>query len=246
MTMQRNQQGGFTLIELAIVLVIIGLILGAILKGQDLIVGARGKKFINWVQQWKTLQLAHLDRKGRYAGDQIETRTTGTGGTYRGDGVIGNGSTSEIAFSDEITTAKGFVDLPDSTIVLGNSAFYMSMGFDWPVAAFAAGGSGGASVTQSEYLNVILVTTADGVAQALTVDEVAYMEMLDVAIDGVADAGSGRVQAIIGTGFGFTQGVGGNKRIVVDTNNPIASGTAWTPTTHTGMLYFFDRDPNAL
>ena len=152
MTMQRNKQGGFTLIELAIVLVIIGLILGAILKGQDLIVGARGKKYINWIQQWKVMQLAHLDRKGRYAGDQVETRTTGTGGTYRGDGVIGNGGTSEIAFNAEITTAKGFVDLPDSTIVLGNSAFFMSMGNDSPGSAVAKA-------------NVIVVTTADGAVQ---------------------------------------------------------------------------------
>ena len=241
---KRNQQGGFTLIELAIVLVIIGLILGAILKGQDLIVGARGKKFINWVQQWKVMQISHLDRKGRYAGDQIETRTTGTGGTYRGNGVIGNNSETS-AFSDEITTAKGFVDVPDTTLVLGNSAFFMSMGFDIPDVAFTAGSSGGTSVTSSEYLNVIAVTTADGVAQALTVDEVAYMEMLDVAIDGVADAGSGRVQAIRGGGWGFTQGVGGNKRIVSDTYNLIVSGTAWS-ITHEGMLYYFDRDPAAI
>jgi len=63
-----KKQTGFTLIELAIVLVIIGLILGAILKGQDLMINARGKKFANWVKGWQTLQLTHLDRKGRYAG----------------------------------------------------------------------------------------------------------------------------------------------------------------------------------
>ena len=45
----KNQQGGFTLIEIAIVLVIIGLILGGVLKGQELItIGKdtqRGKRF---------------------------------------------------------------------------------------------------------------------------------------------------------------------------------------------------------
>ena len=36
-----NKQRGFTLVEIAIVLVIIGLLLGGILKGQELITAAR-------------------------------------------------------------------------------------------------------------------------------------------------------------------------------------------------------------
>ncbi|MBF0542486.1 MAG: prepilin-type N-terminal cleavage/methylation domain-containing protein, partial [Nitrospirae bacterium] len=42
-----NNAKGFTLVEIAIVLVIIGIILGAAMKGKDLIYGARYKKFIN-------------------------------------------------------------------------------------------------------------------------------------------------------------------------------------------------------
>ena len=40
----RKQQQGFTLIEIAIVLVIIGLLLGGVLKGQELIQNARVRK----------------------------------------------------------------------------------------------------------------------------------------------------------------------------------------------------------
>ncbi|MEO1925761.1 MAG: prepilin-type N-terminal cleavage/methylation domain-containing protein, partial [Gammaproteobacteria bacterium] len=39
--MRINKQKGFTLVEIAIVLVIIGLLLGGILKGQELISSAR-------------------------------------------------------------------------------------------------------------------------------------------------------------------------------------------------------------
>jgi len=41
----KNQQGGFTLVEIAIVLVIIGLLLGGVLKGQELINSAKVKNF---------------------------------------------------------------------------------------------------------------------------------------------------------------------------------------------------------
>ncbi len=50
MNLIRNQKG-FTLVELAIVLVIIGLILGAVLKGQDLINNARMKRLYNLQQE---------------------------------------------------------------------------------------------------------------------------------------------------------------------------------------------------
>ncbi|NPA58431.1 MAG: prepilin-type N-terminal cleavage/methylation domain-containing protein, partial [Aquificae bacterium] len=44
---EKHKQKGFTLIELAIVLVIIGIILGAILKGQELIKNAQAKRVQN-------------------------------------------------------------------------------------------------------------------------------------------------------------------------------------------------------
>ena len=43
----RSKQSGFTLIEIAIVLVIIGLLLGGVLKGQELINSAKIKNVAN-------------------------------------------------------------------------------------------------------------------------------------------------------------------------------------------------------
>ena len=46
---RKRRQSGFTLIEIAIVLVIIGLILGGILQGQELITSARVRSFpVSW------------------------------------------------------------------------------------------------------------------------------------------------------------------------------------------------------
>ena len=76
MKSMKSQQSGFTLVEIAIVLVIIGLLLGGILKGQELINSAKAKSF---AQDFRTIQTALYGFQDRYKalpGDFSGTRLT--------------------------------------------------------------------------------------------------------------------------------------------------------------------------
>jgi len=66
----RKQQAGFTLVEIAIVLVIIGLLLGGVLKGQELVHSAKVKNMINDLRSVSSMVYAYQDRFRALPGDQ--------------------------------------------------------------------------------------------------------------------------------------------------------------------------------
>ncbi len=61
----KHQQSGFTLVEIAIVLVIVGLLLGGVLKGQELINSAKAKSY---AQDFRTIQTALYGFQDRFKG----------------------------------------------------------------------------------------------------------------------------------------------------------------------------------
>ena len=97
-----KEQKGFTLIELAIVLVIIGIIIGAVLKGQDLIESARIKRFDNSVREWETAVWTYVDRRGSFPGDSDN------------DGIIGNTESGAGSSAGGAITAAKFINAPNS------------------------------------------------------------------------------------------------------------------------------------
>ena len=84
--MVRKQQG-FTLIEIAIVLVIIGLLLGGILKGQEMITQAKIK---NSIADFSGISAAYYGYQDRYRAipgdDPNATRWTSTPAVVAGNG----------------------------------------------------------------------------------------------------------------------------------------------------------------
>ncbi len=98
----KSQQSGFTLVEIAIVLVIIGLLLGGILKGQELINSAKVKNLANDFRTIPTYIYGYQDKFKSLPGDDAAASTHITGATNattpaasQGNGVInGNWNTS--------------------------------------------------------------------------------------------------------------------------------------------------------
>jgi prepilin-type N-terminal cleavage/methylation domain-containing protein len=87
-----SDQKGFTMIEMAIVLVIIGIIIGAVIKGKDLIRGGEQKKlYSTFLNAWHMAYNNYYDRTGLILGD---TNTPENNGDR--DGRCSNPSASNL------------------------------------------------------------------------------------------------------------------------------------------------------
>lgn len=77
----KSRQSGFTLVEIAIVLVIIGLLLGGVLKGQELINSAKVKNFATDFRNIPLFIYGYQDKYKALPGDHNTVATAITGAT---------------------------------------------------------------------------------------------------------------------------------------------------------------------
>jgi prepilin-type N-terminal cleavage/methylation domain-containing protein len=94
--MAKNQSGGFTLVELAIVLMIIGLLIGGVLRGQELMQNARVAATAKQITSYVGAMTTFTEQYANFPGDMSSATTRLPGCNVansckdgNGDGLIG-------------------------------------------------------------------------------------------------------------------------------------------------------------
>jgi prepilin-type N-terminal cleavage/methylation domain-containing protein len=82
----KNDQAGFTLVEIAIVMVIIGLLIGGVLRGQAMIQNARTKRVVKQADELRAAVLTFFDRYNVFPGDENLPAIPPNGADNEGNG----------------------------------------------------------------------------------------------------------------------------------------------------------------
>lgn len=93
----RKRLPGFSLIELALVLIVIGILAGAVFKGQDILEAAKIRAVLNDIDRIRTAATLYHDAFGQWPGnDSLASSRFGQGVTNgQGNGLISGGESSQ-------------------------------------------------------------------------------------------------------------------------------------------------------
>jgi len=114
----QSSRDGFTLVEIAIVMVIIGLLIGGVLKGQAMVQNAKVKRVAKQADEIRAAVMAFYDKYGMYPGDEnIAAIPPGIDGEGNGNGQIEGGEMYEVFRDLQLTglisgVYNGTSDLP--------------------------------------------------------------------------------------------------------------------------------------
>lgn len=215
----RSRQGGFTLIEIAIVLVIIGILTVGVLQGQDILENSRTKSVVSDMKALGAAYNSYIDRYQNPPGDETAAAMTARGwtGTLGGDadGVLEISATTP--FNTGTTEGGGFWRaLRAAGFLSGDSADPASYAAGLP--RHRAGGLLGVSAGPVVYgMSGKLFACASG----LTSKQAAA---IDVAVDGALP------DTQIGNNIGNLRAASGAANPLAPTA-AVAAGAAYTEAT---------------
>ncbi len=204
----KTNQKGFTLVEIAIVLVIIGLLLGGILKGQEMIIQAKIK---NAITDFSGVSAAYFGYQDRYRATPGDDPQAGrwTGATAGDGNRIMTGLYSPAAVTDE--SALWWDHLRRSGFVSGSGVGNPSNAFAGLLGVQTGDGTGttGASPTNPA---ATLTGGASGFT-ALIMCSTNLPDKVAIALDVQMDdsiLSTGFVRGVLGTGTITMNAAAGN------------------------------------
>lgn len=212
-----RREKGFTLVELAIVLVIIGIILGAVLKGQSLIQNAKAKRLQNDIRGLEALIWTFYDRYGKLPGD---CDGNGYFNSYINWGLNNSPTPSGFCTGTSIDADYPWNDLKWAELLpkeANNTDLARHVFNNQVRMGMAYGGAVGT------WVNAIIVYSIPCFAA----------KSIDVSIDGTLHSGRGRIRRYVG-GYSYYNSA------TDDWGSACSSGE----NTPVSIVYLFDRTPN--
>lgn len=170
---------GFTLVELSIVLIIIGLIIGGVMKGTDMINSSKQKKFMTtFVKGWQVAANQYQDRMGQVLGDGLANGgTAATTDGVREDRVLST--------TNQVQAALRAAGLDVPTTNTGGGAGTIPDGGSYNIEGKYAAGT----VVATLAVQPVNGTNRNTFFMATVPTDVAMA--LDTMIDGTQNAGLG-------------------------------------------------------
>lgn len=240
----RRKPSGFTLVEMAIVLVIIGIILAGVMKGRDIVRGSQVKQFSQqFAQKWGTVAQTYYDKTGQFLNDGNVN-----GGVAAGvpDGQM-DASAASAAQSANILLVTRNVGIPVCSLV--KSKLITPVATNLVAAAAEGCGSAATYAAATAVMNPWQTTVEGEYTGTLTVDVdlvgirltqngietrrnvVALFNVpVDVAV-GLDTAIDGKNDGTSGTFVGLATGAIGTAPAAIAANTQVTA-TAW-PAGHT-------------
>ena len=217
----KHHQSGFTLIEIAIVLVIIGLLLGGVLKGQELINSAKVKNLAGDFKNVPVFIYGYQDKFKALPGDETQavldthfspanTATAATTGATLSNGII-NGN-----WNATTTASESFVF--------------------WQHIRLAGLAPGPTDTTTADYIPKNAVGGAIGVTNAASSPIIGLKGSYIVCSNGIAGKFAKQLDTTLDDGNTIT-----GSMMVADlatSANPIATGTLVDDTPYTVCMGF--------